>query len=371
MDITIKIDKSIKKSYKYLYKYTQKKKFNSKKNDNLIYLFLLYIQNKYELNFDLNGYTEEISYFKSLKSIYKNHEIIKELFVEDNTIIYDIYSKGENINTKSYLKKIVDNIYKNEYVFLGVKILDSMGNSTNEVNILSNLMGLIWLKEINEDLKVSRKFLRKVKHNLNEIIFTNLGKLRYTNTQGFLYLMVLFNISNCKKYDEFIESLLDQQLPDGRWTNGFNSFFIEDKDTFDTFHTTIALLALLEYRLIIEYNSLKKKNKNLKKLENIEKLNSLEKKITKNNILEEFSNINSKPVKDININNKKNTKRNNSLINFFNNKETKILNISHDYEITYNIYNVIFLILLIFLFYYANFYSKKINLNYQSNNLLL
>ena len=53
-EINKKLDKSILNSYKYLKKYTKKTKFNPKKNNNFIHLFLLYIQNKFNLKFNLN-----------------------------------------------------------------------------------------------------------------------------------------------------------------------------------------------------------------------------------------------------------------------------------------------------------------------------
>ena len=42
---------------------------------------------------------------------------------------------------------------------------------------------------------------------------------------------------------------------DGRWTNGYNSYFIDNVELYDVYHSIIGLLILLEYKTIQHYKN--------------------------------------------------------------------------------------------------------------------
>ena len=44
---------------------------------------------------------------------------------------------------------------------------------------------------------------------------------------------VEFKLNNIDDHTEWITEFIKLQLPDGRWTNGYNSFFIEDTELFE------------------------------------------------------------------------------------------------------------------------------------------
>ena len=69
----INFNKKIIKSYEVLYKYIQTNKFNIKKNDNFIHLYLLFIQNNYKLNFDFKELTKSKELHRCLKSLYNKN----------------------------------------------------------------------------------------------------------------------------------------------------------------------------------------------------------------------------------------------------------------------------------------------------------
>ena len=69
----INFNKKIIKSYEVLYKYLETNKFNIKKNDNFIHLYLLFIQNNYKLNFNFKNLTKSKELHKCLKSLYNKN----------------------------------------------------------------------------------------------------------------------------------------------------------------------------------------------------------------------------------------------------------------------------------------------------------
>ena len=64
--------------------------------------------------------------------------------------------------------------------------------------------------------------------------------------------------------DEWIRGFCSKQKIDGRWTNGYNSYFIDNVELYDTYHTIVGLLILLEYKTLQHY-----KNKDFEEEENL------------------------------------------------------------------------------------------------------
>ena len=69
----------------------------------------------------------------------------------------------------------------------------------------------------------------------------NNEKLRYSNTEAVLILFLLNKINEFKDLDKWIDILCKQQKIDGRWTNGYNSYFINDIKLFFEIYLLISL----------------------------------------------------------------------------------------------------------------------------------
>ena len=65
--------KNILKSINLLNEYRKKKPFNKNKHNYFIYLYLLYIQNNYNIDFELKNYTKSKGFIDCLKSLYKSN----------------------------------------------------------------------------------------------------------------------------------------------------------------------------------------------------------------------------------------------------------------------------------------------------------
>ena len=153
-----------------------------------------------------------------------------------------------------------------------------------------------------------------------------------------------------KDLDNWINNFLSKQKQDGRWTNGFNSYFIDDTDKYDAYHSIIGLLVLFEYQTLLEYKNMKAPSPQeiIEVEEESETESIVEEEVTgykpydneQKNLIEDFTNFNDKSKKFLEF--------------------EKIIPINQKYSIHYNIYNVTFLIILIFLLYYASKLGKQL-----------
>ena len=260
------IDKKIKKSIKYLQKYSKNNKFSSKETNNFIHIFLLYCQVKYNFNFNIDSNNLKIKpkifdCCKFLYSTFKNEQIKNEIF-EDNPILYDIFMIQNNNETKKILKKLINKLYSINYVNVNIEILDYLGNATNDIEIINCGYCLIWLKEINPDLKIPSKFIKILTKILQEVANKNKNNLRYSNSEAVLILFLLNKILYMENYQLWIEKFCSLQKNDGRWTNGYNSYFIDNTELYDSYHTVIGLILLLEYKTLLQYNNINENNIN-------------------------------------------------------------------------------------------------------------
>ena len=258
------IDKKINKSIKFLQKYTKNNKI-SDNDKNFVFVFLLYCQLKYKIKFNLNTEQNiEPKLFDCCKYLYSNinQEELETSLFEENEILYEIFKIRERSNTKKSLKKIISKVNSINYINLNIEILDYLGNVSSDVDIINCGYGLIWLKEINPDLKISKKFYKAV--SLLRSSTETKENLRYTNSEAVLILFLLNKILYMPELDEWIKNFYSQQKIDGRWTNGYNSYFIDNVELYDTYHTVVGLLILLEYKTLQHY-----KNKDFEEEENL------------------------------------------------------------------------------------------------------
>jgi hypothetical protein len=335
------IDKKINKSIKFLQKYTKKNKF-SNNDTNFVFVFLLYCQIKYKikLNVPINDVNIKPKLFDISKFLYENNKIeeLENGLFEDNTILFEIFKIKHKNETKKNLKNIMNKVNSINYINLNIEILDYLGNVSSDVDIINCGYGLIWLKEINPDIKISRKFYKSLIALLIEIANKNRDNLRYTNSEAILILFLLNKILYMPDLDDWIKNFCSKQKIDGRWTNGYNSYFIDNVELYDVYHSIIGLLILLEYKTIQHY-----KNRDFEE----ENENIIEDDFSKEEELE-------KPLVKINENEIPNIIEGfqNNTPSFF--ELEKVVPLSEKYTIHYNIYNVTFLISLIFIIYYIN-----------------
>lgn len=342
------LNKKIKKSVKFLEKFSINNKFDiDNENSNHIHVFLLYVQLNYNINLGFHiKFEEKPTLFNCLRYLYSDLSEEKArtvLFSDEDEILLKIFFNNDIKETKELLKLLITQYNSIEYVNLNVEILDYLGNTTTDVQAINLAYGLIWLKSINPELNIPKKFLKSLTKNLIEISKKNLDNIRYTNSEAILILFMLNRILYLEDLDNWIENFVSKQKTDGRWTNGYNSYFIDNTESYDAYHTVIGLLILLEYQTLQEYKNLKAPSPQeivdeeeiVEQVEEIEEVNAYKPyEYEQKNLIEDFSNF------------EENKKK---ILEF-----EKVIPINQKYSINYNIYNITFLIILIFLLCYAN-----------------
>ena len=350
------IDKKIVKSYELLKKYIKNNKFKEKKIDNFIYVYLLYIQKNYNLDFRFKDTKNVKSLYECLKFLYKNynHKKIKNTLFPKYKLLSDIFIHDENFNPKKYLQSLSDNIYANNYVNINIEIIDYLGNSNNDLELINLAICFLFFKELHPEIEIDNKLVNHLVNNLiamsNRINNNNdLGKpiIKYTNTHAILLVFMVNKIHKFPKLDSWIDNLLENQLNNGKWNNGYNSYFTTNPELLDLVHTAISMITLLEYRTlqyhIIQLNNKKEQLEN--NVESDEEINIEANSNIKEDILETFSNI------------EKDVEKYKQTIEYFDD-----LN-SHNkgyYTLNFNFYNVSVIVLTICLIYIIlKFKTKK------------
>ena len=281
------VSKQILKSYEIIKQYCKNNKFNYKKSNNFIYLYVLYIQNKYNLDFGLKGYTKEKLFSKCLQSLYKknSNEKNKRILFEKTDLIGELFFKSDNFKLDRFLLKLEEDLSSINYVSSNIEFLDYLGNTSNDVKIINSGFCLVLLKEYYPNIKISKNITKTIYNYLIKSIMINKNGIKYTNTQCLLVLFLLKKHNLCKNIDYFISELIKIQLPNGSFPNGYNSYFISNPNEMNILHTSLALIVLLEYQT----------------LNSIDKIKQKKNKIINNNIND--NNINNNSINDNNINN--------------------------------------------------------------------
>lgn len=275
------LTKYILKCYNVLNNYSKNNKFSYKKNNNFIHLYLLYIQNKYGLDFGIKGYTKETKFSTILQSLYEKNSNQKNitLLFEKSDILGKLFFKSENFKLERYLLKLEEQLSSINYINSNIQILDYLGNTNNDVQTISCAFCLILLREYFPEVKISKSITTTIYNNLLQSI--NSGN-KYTNTQSLLALILLKKNHLIKDFDSLVEKLVSIQLPNGSFPNGYNSYLVKDANELNILHTCFALIILLEYKVINSVDKIqqkkdkskKKNNKNMKDNNNIDKDNN-------------------------------------------------------------------------------------------------
>lgn len=295
------LSNNILKSLKYLNNFNKNKKFNPKKNHNFIHMYLLYIQNNYDLDLGFKNFTKEKEFTKILKYLYKNNKDEKNLkfLFKDIKLLGELFYPKKEFNLDKFLHKLENSINSTIYNYSNIEILDYLGNTENDINIINHGYCLILLKELYPNIKFSKNITKIIYQNLNRCAKIK-GNLKYINTQAVMLLFILKKIKIFTDLDQFVEKLIDVQQNDGRINNGFNSFLISNSNNMDTLHTIFNLIVLLEYKIlkknteIINKNTITEKKENNKKEINKKEVNKniSKKKLKKKKIvIEKFDNI--------------------------------------------------------------------------------
>ena len=260
VNIKKNLSKYIIKSHNALKQYSKNNKFSYKKNNNFIHFYLLYIQNKYNLDFGLKGYTKETKFSKILRNLYKKNSDQKniKLLFNKSDILGELFFKSENFKLERYLLKLEEQLSSINYVNSNIQILDYLGNTNNDVQIISCAFCLILLKEYFPEIKIAKSLTNTIYENLLKSI--NNG-IKYTNTQSLLCLILLKKYKLIDNFDSLIQKIINLQLPNGSFPNGYNSYLVINANELNILHTCFVLIILLEYKTIYSIDKIKEKNK--------------------------------------------------------------------------------------------------------------
>ena len=367
------IDKKIIRAYEILKKFIKSNKFKQKKINNFIYVYLLYIQNNYNLDFHFKGQTKEKTLYKCIKSLYSDfsEKRAKSLLFSKDPLLLDIFVNDEKFKPEKYLQKLTDTIYTNHYININIEILDYLGNSNKDTKIINNTLCLIFFKELYPNIPIDKKLINHIVKTLitmanitNNINKTGENIIKYTNTHAIFLLILLKKISHFKDLDSWIYHLLDNQLNNGKWNNGFNSYFASNPELLDIVHTALGTIVLFEYKIITVHKQHILLNDSETDEENVN--------VKEENIKEKEVNVKEENIKEKEVNVKEVKENNNKTINIENfvNKNEMLekeqiiekfdqINTQNkgSYYFNFNVYNIILLILTIILI----FFLLKIN----------
>ena len=257
MNNKININKIIIKTYEYLYKYKDLNKFNPKKNDNLNHLYLLFIQNNYNLNFEFKKYTKSKKIVDCFKSLYglksKKKEYLNKILFENDELLSKIFyiEKKNEFNIDKFLLKLEEKSFSLDYIESNIELLDYYGKSINDTEILKCGFTLFLFKEQFPDIEINKKLQKNIIKSLLKVIEPK-KKISYINTQALLLLFLLKKEKNYINLDKFINKLCNNQLSNGKWAHGYNSYFIRNPESLDTMHTCFVVILLLEYSMFIK-----------------------------------------------------------------------------------------------------------------------
>ena len=251
----INFNKKIIKSYEVLYKYIKSNKFNIRKNDNFIHLYLLFIQNNYRLNFDFKNLTKSKELHKCLKSLYSKNSSKKNksfLFKGQN-LLGDIFFKSDDFDIDKYLLKLEEKVYSLEYVGINIEFIDYFGSANNEIEIINTAFCYYIFTKQFPDIKVNKKLIKTIVKNLIKVIDSRKYGIKYTNTHALSILFLLGKVRDYENLDSFIIDFCNKQQENGKWTNGFNSYFVGNVESFDILHTCFGIIVLMEFKTLNVY----------------------------------------------------------------------------------------------------------------------
>lgn len=374
------IDKKIIRAYEILKKFNKSNKFKQKKINNFIYVYLLYIQNNYNLDFHFKDRTKEKSLYKCLKSLYSDFsgKKVKSILFPKDPLLLDIFVNGEKFKPEKYLQKLTDTIYSNNYINLNVEILDYLGNSNKDTKIINNTLCLIFFKELYPNIPIDKQLINHLVKTLitmanitNNINKTGENIVKYTNTHAIFLLILLKKISHFKDLDTWIYHLLDNQLNNGKWNNGFNSYFASNPELLDIVHTALATIVLLEYKTITVHkqyilpNDTDSETEDEENVKDKEIKENVKENVKDNEIKNVKENVKDKETKNIEnfvnkeLINKKEILEKKQIIEKFDQINTQNRG---SYYFNFNVYNITLLILTIILTFFLLQLNKKIKI---------
>ena len=197
--------------------------------------------------------------------------------------------------------------------------------------------------------------MANITNNINK---TGENIVKYTNTHAIFLLILLKKISHFKDLDTWIYHLLDNQLNNGKWNNGFNSYFASNPELLDIVHTALATIVLLEYKTITVHKQYILPNDIESELDGEENVKDNEIKNVKENVKDkETKNIENFVNKE--LINKKEIMEKKQIIEKFDQINTPN---KGSYYFNFNVYNITLLILTIILIFFLLQLNKKIKI---------
>ncbi len=307
------INKSIINSYKLLYKYSNSNKFKPDKHRNFIHLYLLFIQNNYNIKFNFKNFTKSKSLQDCLHSLYESIDSkrVKTILFPEDDLLGSIFYVKENFNIEKFLIKLEEATFSLNYVNTNIQFIDFLGNTDNDLGVINvGLSYLLFLKQF-PLIKINSKLQNNIIDNLVRTAQPHKGKINYINTQSLMILFLLKKVHRFPKLEEYIILLIKSQKDNGLLVHGFNSYLMENPFDYDLLHTCFGLIVLLEFQILKKYKEItspsnkeikefkkdknNKNNKNNKndKNDNNNKKDKINNKVSSHNeVVERFDNIN-------------------------------------------------------------------------------
>ena len=139
---------------------------------------------------------------------------------------------------------------------MNIEFIDYFGKASNDIEIINTAFCLYIFTKQFPDIKVNRKLFRTIVKSLIKVIEPKNNQIKYTNTNALVILFLLGKVREYENLDNYIIQFCNNQQENGKWINGFNSYFVKNTDTFDILHTCFGLIVLMEYKMLDVYKKL-------------------------------------------------------------------------------------------------------------------
>ena len=243
-------------------------------------------------------------FYECLNSLYQDIPLkkIKSFLFPDDKLLGDIFFLKDDFNIEKFLVRLEEMTYSLNYVNTNIQIVDYLGNTDNDINVVKIGFCLLLFKEQFPLIKVNSQLQKNIISNLVKTAQPKRGEINYINSNSVLLLFLLKKVDKIN-VESFFTLLLQQQQGNGIWSSGFNGYLVDNASELDILHTTICLINLLEYqvykKIAIKSPLLEKEkeiNINIKKPDEEIKekepfIGSLSKRSKHLNIIERFDNI--------------------------------------------------------------------------------
>lgn len=245
------LTKKILKTYKTLYKYNKNNKFNQKKNQSFIHMYLLLLQNKYRFNFDFKNYPKSLTLHDCVKNLYEgvSYRQLKNLLFPDDKMLADIFFLKDDFDIEKYLRRLEEFTYNLNYVNTNIQIVDYLGNTENDVTVTKVGLCILVFTQQFPLIKINSRLMKNVINHLCRTAKPIHGNLTYINSQSIMILQQLNKLHKFNGYEDYIKLVILSQDTNGLWSSGYNSYLVSNSQELDILHSSVVMLNLLDYQI--------------------------------------------------------------------------------------------------------------------------